>query len=50
MEKIVDYIACNKACWNARTEHHIQSEFYQLDAFINGASSLNAIELDLLQS
>ncbi len=43
-----DYLAINKACWNARTEHHINSNFYKLDKFLNGASSLNSIELDLL--
>jgi 2-polyprenyl-3-methyl-5-hydroxy-6-metoxy-1,4-benzoquinol methylase len=48
MEKIVDYISINKVCWNTRTDHHIESEFYQLDAFIKGANSLNPIELDLL--
>ena len=45
---LTNYIAINRDCWNARTDHHIESEFYQLDAFINGASSLNTIELDLL--
>lgn len=43
-----NYIAINRACWNARAEHHINSDFYQLEAFISGASSLNTIELNLL--
>lgn len=42
------YLAINKASWNARTEVHVTSEFYDLDGFLNGNSSLNPIELKLL--
>lgn len=43
-----DYIEINKRSWNARTEFHIASEFYDVAGFRGGASSLNDIELDLL--
>lgn len=43
-----DYIEKNKASWNQRTDYHVRSEFYKNDDFINGASSLNDIELQLL--
>ncbi len=43
-----NYIDINKASWNNRLESHLKSDFYNLDAFINGKSSLNTIELDLL--
>ncbi|MEI8280606.1 MAG: class I SAM-dependent methyltransferase [Bacteroidota bacterium] len=43
-----DYIEKNKASWNQRTDYHVKSEFYKNDDFINGASSLNDIELQLL--
>lgn len=43
-----EYLKVNKDAWNERTEWHIQSEFYQQGAFLQGKSSLNAIELALL--
>ncbi len=43
-----NYIDINRASWNARTEHHLKSKFYDLDGFIKGKSSLNHIELELL--
>ncbi|QDO94714.1 class I SAM-dependent methyltransferase [Formosa sediminum] len=43
-----DYKAINKATWNAKTEIHYTSDFYDVEGFINGNSSLNAIELELL--
>lgn len=43
-----EYIQKNKQTWNERTDHHIASEFYNVDNFIKGASSLNDIELNLL--
>lgn len=47
MEK-QDYININKESWNKRTEIHFDSEFYDVDKFIKGKSSLNKFELDLL--
>lgn len=43
-----NYLAINKQLWNERTKHHLKSEFYDLKNFMNGSSSLNEIELQLL--
>ncbi|MCB0733052.1 MAG: class I SAM-dependent methyltransferase [Bacteroidetes bacterium] len=43
-----DYRLINRAAWNKRTEVHLQSEFYDVAGFLNGKSSLNSIELNLL--
>lgn len=43
-----DYIEKNRQSWNARTDIHVGSEFYDLDGFIKGATSLKHIELGLL--
>jgi 2-polyprenyl-3-methyl-5-hydroxy-6-metoxy-1,4-benzoquinol methylase len=43
-----DYIRINKALWNKKTDFHVQSDFYDLQTFIGGKSSLNDIELALL--
>jgi SAM-dependent methyltransferase len=43
-----NYIAINKQSWNNRTESHLKSEFYDLDGFLKGNTSLNTIELELL--
>lgn len=48
MENNTDYIEVNRALWNKRTTHHTGSGFYKMDEFLNGASSLNEIELQLL--
>lgn len=48
MDNNEDYIQKNKAAWNSRTDHHIHSAFYGLDKFLEGANSLNEIELNLL--
>lgn len=48
MQNDKDYISINKASWNKRTEIHVNSEFYDLDSFKAGKSSLNSIELELL--
>lgn len=48
MKKEEDYLAINKEAWNARTGIHLNSEFYNVQAFVNGKSSLNNFELDLL--
>lgn len=48
MEQPKDYIALNKDSWNRRTEYHVKSEFYDMDNFLNGNSSLNPFELALL--
>ncbi|KAA9331710.1 class I SAM-dependent methyltransferase [Adhaeribacter soli] len=49
MEKsAIDYLEKNRQLWNARTEVHVQSNFYDLENFLRGRSSLNDIELNLL--
>ena len=48
MDKSLNYIAINREAWNTKTDIHLKSEFYNLNDFIQGKSSLNSIELDLL--
>ncbi|MCO6148809.1 bifunctional 2-polyprenyl-6-hydroxyphenol methylase/3-demethylubiquinol 3-O-methyltransferase UbiG [Flavobacterium sp. NRK1] len=48
MKKEDNYLAINKKAWNDKTDVHINSEFYNIPAFLEGKSSLNSIELDLL--
>lgn len=43
-----NYIEINRDSWNAKVEHHLKSDFYFVDEFVNGRTSLNSIELDLL--
>ena len=43
-----NYIEINRESWNNRTDAHLESEFYDLEGFKNGNTSLNDIELDLL--
>ena len=43
-----NYIEINRQSWNTKTEVHLQSEFYDLEGFVNGKTSLNEIELNLL--
>jgi SAM-dependent methyltransferase len=43
-----NYLEINKKSWDKRTPIHLESDFYDVSSFLNGASSLNSIELDLL--
>ncbi len=43
-----NYIEKNRSAWNARTEVHIRSAFYNNERFLSGKNSLNSIELNLL--
>ncbi|MDR0265122.1 MAG: hypothetical protein LBJ04_18045 [Sphingobacterium sp.] len=43
-----NYLEINRESWNTRTEAHINSDFYNLDDFLKGKSSLKDIELNLL--
>lgn len=43
-----NYIDINKTAWNQKTNVHINSEFYNNEAFLKGKSSLKSIEQDLL--
>lgn len=42
------YLNENKKLWNARTEVHVDSDFYDMKSFLNGKSSLKDIELNIL--
>ncbi|CAM4087337.1 class I SAM-dependent methyltransferase [Gillisia limnaea] len=48
MKKENNYIEINRQSWNNKTDTHLKSEFYDLDSFLKGKTSLNSIELDLL--
>jgi ubiquinone/menaquinone biosynthesis C-methylase UbiE len=48
MDNKKDYLEINKQSWNNRVEAHLKSEFYDLEGFLMGNSSLNVIELQLL--
>lgn len=43
-----NYLDINRESWNNKTEVHLKSEFYDLEGFLNGNTSLNDIELNLL--
>ena len=45
-----NYIEINRQLWNARTAIHFESDFYQVDEFIHGGSSLQSIELERLSN
>ena len=44
----MDYININKNSWNAKVDYHLKSDFYFVDEFIAGRTSLNEPELELL--
>lgn len=44
----MNYLNINKAAWDKRTQVHIKSKFYNVDAFKKGKCSLNPIERHLL--
>jgi len=48
MQKENNYLQINRQSWNNRTDIHLSSDFYDLENFIKGKSSLNSIELGLL--
>lgn len=48
MKKEQEFFNTNRNAWNAKTDIHIQSAFYNVDAFLKGKNSLNQIEMDLL--
>lgn len=43
-----NYLELNKESWNKRTAYHVTSDFYEMEAFKAGKSSLMDIELGLL--
>ena len=48
MSKEKGYLEINKASWNNKTDAHLASDFYDVEGFLKGNSSLNSIELELL--
>ncbi len=48
MEVPKDYIETNRQTWNNKTDVHIASDFYDVQSFLGGKSTLNEIELGLL--
>lgn len=46
--KSEQYLDINRDAWNQRVGIHLASEFYDLDGFLQGNTSLNDIELALL--
>ena len=43
-----NYLDINKNSWNGKVETHLKSDFYFVEEFIAGRTSLNTIELDIL--
>lgn len=43
-----EHLNANRDLWNARVKAHTDSDFYNNDAFLNGKTSLNNIETDIL--
>lgn len=48
MQNTHNYLEINRNSWNRRTESHIKSDFYDVESFLQGNTSLNSIELELL--
>ncbi len=48
MNSADDYLRINKESWNNKVDLHLASDFYDMEGFLQGKSSLNSIELDLL--
>lgn len=44
----LDYLRTNQNLWNKKLAHHLNSEFYDLDGFLNGKTSLKELELEML--
>lgn len=45
-----NYLEINKNSWNAKVDTHLKSDFYFVDEFLKGRTSLNSIELELLEN
>lgn len=44
----INYLDKNRQSWNSRVDYHVKSDFYDLEGFLKGNTSLNEIELNLL--
>lgn len=47
-EQESQYFETNRKTWNEKVKVHTKSDFYDLDGFMSGTSSLNAYELEAL--
>ena len=45
----MDYININKNSWNTKVDYHLKSDFYFVEEFIAGRTSLNEPELKVLR-
>ncbi len=45
---MTNYLSINKNLWDAKTDIHVESEFYDVKGFLNGKEILNEPELELL--
>lgn len=43
-----NYLDINRKLWNAKVDAHLKSDFYFVEEFIKGRTSLNSIEMELL--
>jgi SAM-dependent methyltransferase len=48
MNRDQNYLEINRSSWNKRTEYHLKSEFYDIEGFLAGKTSLKEIELSKL--
>lgn len=40
-----EYFSANQKLWDTKTQAHVKSDFYDMEAFLNGTNSLRKIEL-----
>lgn len=48
MNQEQEYFEANRALWNEKTKHHVGSDFYDMEGFLAGKTSLQQPELELL--
>ena len=48
MKPELNYVEINKHSWNNRTDTHLNSEFYNLEGFLKGETSLNPLDLEII--
>ena len=44
----MDYLELNRAAWDVRVDQHVDSDFYDVEGWLAGKTSLKGIELELL--
>ena len=48
MNQEQEFFEVNRALWNEKTKHHVGSDFYDMEGFLAGKTSLKETELALL--